>query len=242
MSAASHRPAARGNLKKGICQNHNYTNPDTGETGDCPKCASGEVQTVNVQRLSDFKCSECGSKLTPVKEKGKGKLIAIIAAAIVAVGAAVAFLIPKGGDKEPTSEPGAETPVALQDTLKQDTSVEVDTIAQPADTIASETVEETVVSPKEEPKPEPKAKAEPQSANKSVLGGAAVLINEGGYKTLKFKRGYDLDLGKSDGAALHISAGDEIYNAHIVHNVLRGGQYKNSAGTERGLSGLNVKL
>lgn len=231
MATTSRIGSPKGNIKHGVCENHQYYNPDTGETGDCPKCASGEVQAVNVQKLSDFKCSVCGEKLTLVKQGTNKKTIGIIAVAVVALGGigySVCNWIGNHGS-------GATDGI---DTTKIDT---------PQTTDSGVVVETPVDSPKitvEEPAGGKSGKytSEPASASQSVLGGAATLINEGTYKTLKFKRAYNLDLGKSDGSTLHINAGDEIYNAHISHGVLKGGQYKDSNGNEESISGINVKL
>ncbi len=101
MAPSHSRNAAKGgNIKKGICQNHSYLNPDTGETGDCPKCASGEIMSVKVQRLSDFRCPVCGEKLTLVKEKNTKK-IAMIAGGVVAAVAIVLGVRFIPGKEEP---------------------------------------------------------------------------------------------------------------------------------------------
>lgn len=79
--------------KKGICKNLD---------GDCSLAAQKTIQEVE---STQFVCEECGAELYEVqdkggkkKPKGKGKvsgaLIAIIAAAVLAVGAACYFIIP----------------------------------------------------------------------------------------------------------------------------------------------------
>lgn len=226
----SRRPAKGGNIKKGICQNHSYLNPDTGETGDCPKCASGEVISVNVQRLSDFRCPVCEGKLTPYKEKNTKKYVMIGGGVALAV-AATAFAIGFGGkDNTDTTGEGKGPDTTVVD--NKDDSAKV--VNGPDTAI---TKPETPQTPQ---KPEPQS--QPQPTPKSVLGGAAVIINEGSYKTLRFKRDYDLDLGKTDGSTLHISAGEEINNAHIVNGKLLGGNYRNHAGDEQSLYGINITL
>lgn len=228
--APSRRPAKGGNIKKGICQNHSYLNPDTGETGDCPKCASGEVISVNVQRLSDFRCPVCDSKLTPYKEKNNKKLIiGVASAAVVAASVLIGVGLNSGtNDPEPVADGTDTTEVVVPEP--------VDSIA-PVDTVTAPPVAEPEPAPAPEPQPQPKA-----AGQQTVLGGAALLIDEGGYKTLRFKRDYTLDLGKADGSTLLIRAGEEIYNAHISHNRLQGGNYKNLAGEEQGIHGINVRL
>lgn len=228
MAPKHHGPAKGGNIKKGICQNHSYLNPDTGETGDCPKCASGEVMSVKVQKLSDFRCPVCEGKLTLVKESNTKKIALIAGGGVVAAAAVVMALTLGGGDNETTEVTEPEVIEVIDDTTSQIVDT-VTPVAQPA-------VEEPAVET-------PAAPAEPRQAGpKTVLGGTAVIITEGSYKTIRFNRDYDLDLGKSDGSVLHIRAGEEINNAHITHGKLRGGNYRNSAGDEQGLHGLNVTL
>lgn len=94
MATSSHRhtklrPDTQGKLRKGVCENHQYSNPDTGEVGDCPECASGKIQAVNVQRLSDFKCDVCGERLTPVKTSFPTKTILLALSGFILLGALV---------------------------------------------------------------------------------------------------------------------------------------------------------
>lgn len=231
------KPAGK-NIKKGICQNHKYYNPDTGETGDCPKCASGEVQFVNVQRLSDFKCDVCGSKLLQVKDGPSKKLIGIIAVVVVLAIAILGFSLGWFGSS--SEEPAA--PVQPIEAVEEPT----DSVA-PADTVTAAPVEEVKeAEPEKKPVSEP-AKTDPSPTNntpasKSVLGGAATLISQGGATMVKFNRSYTLDLGKSDGSTLQIAPGDVIERAQIHNNTLRGGNYRSTSGEEKYLKGLNVKL
>ena len=75
-----------------------------------------------------------------------------------------------------------------------------------------------------------------------MLGGAATLVKENGYTTIRFNRSYTLDLGKTDGSTLNVGPGDEIYMANVRNGILYGGQYKSQAGQEKALSGLKVRL
>lgn len=98
MATSSHRhtklrPDTQGKLRKGVCENHQYSNPDTGEVGDCPGCASGKIQAVNVQRLSDFKCDVCGGRLTPIKTSFPTKIISFIICGLIVIGALVSCLV-----------------------------------------------------------------------------------------------------------------------------------------------------
>lgn len=225
------RPPKGGNIKKGICENHQYLNPDTGETGDCPKCASGEIQSVNVQRLSDFRCSVCGAKLVPVKEKNKKPLIIAVIIAVLAAGGILVYWL-NNRDTKPAEPPIAEPPAIIVNENTEDTD--------------SISVEEPVAEPEqvteEESEPEPEAVDPEPDGAQTVLGGAAKLVKESGYTTIVFLRDYSLDLGKSDGRKLQIRKGESIERADIRHNVLRGGDYIKLNKVEENLSGLNVKL
>ncbi len=229
MAPSHSRNAAKGgNIKKGICQNHSYLNPDTGETGDCPKCASGEIMSVKVQRLSDFRCPVCGEKLTLVKEKNTKKIAMIAGGVVAAVAIVLGVRFIPGKEEPPVEDPGIDTLTPGRiDTLTHEGIDTVDTVKVPP----------VVVNPNPQG-----GQTENPEVPKSVLGGAAVIINEGSYKTLRFKRDYDLDLGKTDGSTLHIRAGEEINNAHITHGKLRGGNYRNLSNVEQYLQGLNVTL
>lgn len=100
------RPDTQGKLRKGVCENHQYSNPDTGEVGDCPGCSSGKIQAVNVQRLSDFKCDVCGGRLTPVKKNFPTKPILLALSGFILLGALVFCSMWFGKDSPlPDSEP-----------------------------------------------------------------------------------------------------------------------------------------
>ena len=235
--AGSMRPTKGKNRKKGICENHKYFNPDTGEQGDCPKCASKEVQIVDVQRLSDFKCSECGGKLTQVKET---KIINIIGICVIVAAVAV-FIVGwscgwwLGGTKEPINH----NPQQEQGhNINEGEEVAVDTIKTPKvtepDTAA--VTEQQTQKPKEET-------PQPGTASSAILGGAATMSKSGGVYTIKFNRPYSLDLGKGTGETLQINRGDIIERAVVYHDaVLRAGNLKTTSGEEQYLKGLNVKL
>lgn len=235
------RPPKGGNIKRGVCQNHNYLNPDTGETGDCPKCASGEIQSVNVQRLSDFRCSVCGSKLVPVKKGAPTKLIATVVGAVALVIAAF-FLISKLPSDKPKSDGGdgpgqvlTQEPIDSIAKAHQADSIakaHADSIAKVhADSIAKAYADSIA-----------RARRTPPQNSNLVLDGAARLIDESGHKTLIFLRDYTLDLGKNNGETLRIRKGEKIQSAHISHNVLRGGDYVNLNNEENHIPNLNVKL
>lgn len=239
--SGSMRPQKGKNIKKGICENHKYFNQDTGEEGDCPKCASKEVQIVDVQRLSDFKCSVCGSKLTQIKDRNITTIIGICligaAVAVFIVGWCLGWwwdgsnepvetFIPEQEQIVPQTE-GEEVPVEIIET--PEAGEQVNDVATQQTEPQSQTSKDQVVSP--------------ASASSSILGGAATLTKSGGVYTIKFNRPYSLDLGKGDGETLQLNPGDVIERADVYHDsVLRQGNLRTTSGEERYLKGLNVKL
>jgi len=234
MSAAParRRSEVKGKIKTGICENNNYTNPNTDETGPCPKCVSGEKIKVEVKRISDFRCPVCGEKLTPVKD-GLLKWIWIASGVVAAVVALVlCFCLPKGGGEEN---------VVSTDTAKN----AIDTTSvQPLE--EPETDSLTVSISESEGTVENKVKERPSVANqsnsRSVLGGTATMTVSGGYTTIKFNTTYYLDMGDVDHSTTTINPGDEIYMANIRNGVLYGGQLKRANGEEVAIHGIKVRL
>lgn len=243
--SGSMKPMKGKNIKKGYCENHKYFNPDTGEEGDCPKCASKEVQAVDVQRLSDFKCSVCGSKLTPVAARASN-LTNIIG--ICVIGAAVVVFIVGwclgwwfGGPNEPEAmyppEQGQVVPI------NEGEEAPVEIIEAP---VVDQPVNEVVTEPGPVPQETSGSKevtTQTTTPSSSILGGAATLSKSGGAYTIKFTRPYSLDLGKGNGETIQINPGDIIERADVYHDaVLRAGNLKTTSGEEMYLKGLNVKL
>lgn len=239
--SGSMRPVKGKNIKKGFCENHKYFNPDTGEEGDCPKCASKEVQIVDVQRLSDFKCSVCGSKLTQIKDRNIVNIIGLCV-----IGAAVAVFIVGwclgwwfGGSNEPVEAYTPEQEQIMPQTEEEEVPVEV--IETPEE---SEPVNE--VTPEQNTKPSGTSQEQAvntPAASSSILGGAATISKSGGSYTIKFTRPYSLDLGKGNGETIQLNSGDVIERADVYHDaVLRAGNLRTTSGEERYLKGLNVKL
>lgn len=108
------RPEPKGKMKIGICENHNYTDPKTDDTGDCPKCASGERIKVEVKRISDFRCPVCGEKLTPVKT-GVPKWVWLVGAAVVSAIIITVICLAMGGESEKGEQ--ASEPTVATDTI-----------------------------------------------------------------------------------------------------------------------------
>ncbi len=211
------RPSTGGNIKQGICRNTEYLDPDKGTTGPCPKCASGEIQKVNVQRLSDFKCSVCGSKLEPVKTGLPKWLIPACVALVVFIGGGI-FLAINSDKTTSTKDPD-------------------EVVEQPVDTIDHQPTDS--VGPGKPGGEDPGDQA-PPTTPRLVLGGAATLSTDG--KTLTFNKRYILDLQSVDDETLTIYPNDKIVDANIINGVLRGGNFVSKSGDERYLSGIEVKL
>lgn len=211
------RPPKGGNMKRGICCNQEYLDPDTGKTGPCPKCASGEIQHVNVQRLSDFKCSVCGSRLKAAKPETPWKIIITVACILALGGGIWAWL--NSSDSESPSEINQ-----LADTVISDSIV---TSPAEKDVVKEDTAEKDTVIPST-PRPRP------------VFGGAAFLSAD--RSVITFKRAYNLDLHTMDGETLYVYPGDKIRGAKIINGRLVSGEYVSRDGEERYLSGLNNKL
>ena len=262
------RPAAKGKIKKGICQNHSYLNPDTGETGDCPKCASGEIQSVNVQRLSDFKCAQCGSRLTPASSPINVKKILMIAIPVLAIACAVPFFMTSKDatkSEETIAKPAiGVAPIAVADTVGNTVSLVATVIPETApvrwassdDNVAAVDNNGTVTLLKKGEATITAAindslkasstvtvigresQREGKSGGKTVLGGAATISGN----TIMFHRDYTINLNTFDDDMLYVSRGDRIKEAKIENGYLRSGIYVSSTGEERYISGLNTKL
>lgn len=262
----SRRPVGKGNIKKGVCKNNNYLNPDTGETGDCPKCASGEVQAVNVVRLSDFKCSVCGQRLTKIEDPWWKKALKYGVPAAIIIGGGLAFM---GGDEEVVTPPPTEeakidvAPATVSDTVgktvalsatvspvdariawasSDDKVATVDsngvvTLLKQGEVTITGALNDSVNAISKITVVEKKAETTPNEP-KNVLGGAASISGS----TITFHRGYSLDLHTFDGERLYISRGDRIIEAKIQNGRLMSGILVTTTGEERYLSGLNSAL
>lgn len=228
----SARPSSRnlqskGNIKVGICENHNYTDPHTDQTGDCPKCASGEHLKIEVKRLSDFRCPVCGEKLTLVKQGNSWIKWVILAACLVAICIAIYFLIPKG-DKPNI---GADT------TIIEDSIVIIDNVDNTIDT--PKTGDSVALTQPENHQKDSIA----SPLNKTVLDGTANLItHNNGNQTLKFLRRYRIDLHTFDDQYINIYPNDELRDIKIIDNCVVSGIYHNQYGEERLLSPIKLKL
>lgn len=126
----SRRPEPKGKMKTGKCENHNYTDPNTDETGDCPKCASGEKIRVEVKRPSDFCCPVCGERLTPIQE-GFPKWIWVAGGAVVAAIIITVICLAMGGKAE--EEKTVDKPTIVTGTVTDTaTSAPEEEVTEPA--------------------------------------------------------------------------------------------------------------
>ena len=212
-----------------------------------------QVQSVNVERLSDFRCSVCGGKLVPVKESNLKKTLLIAAGIVVAAVATFVGVRSCGADSAPEPEPeplpgGVVTVVENTDSLE---AARRDSIAAAlrekavADSLSRlQAFTDSINAAREDSIRAAKEASAGRTGAKTaaVLGGAATKSTSNGYVTLTFVSDYNLDLGKADRSKLRIRKGERIERADIRHGVLRGGTHVSSSGEENSLTGLNVRL
>lgn len=229
------------NVRKGVCRNY----------GNCDKANTQEI--IEIENGKPFECPECGEPLVAVGDTGDGpggddkikKIVKYLIIAAVVVGIVVVLwyifgysrptateTLKKQDSTVVVNEPQTTTDTILIEDPKTEDSTEV----EEKPTVTEEQKEVTEKSQPDQPNPNP------QPAQKTVLGGAATMTTSGGYTTIKFKRGYNLDMGDADHSSLSISAGDEIYMANVRNGYLYGGQLKYKNGEEKPLSGIKVRL
>lgn len=150
-------------FRYGICLNDN-----------CEKCKAKEVQEIPARK--DFVCAECGKPLRecpPPKKGGNGKLIAIIAGAVVVLAIIGGIIAMSGtGEETPKQEPVTAVPVdsdsiktaqmAAENQRLKDSLDAVGTANAKQQAAATEKVSLTpapTAKPTEAPAPKPVAKA-----------------------------------------------------------------------------------
>ncbi|MGM9698698.1 MAG: CD1107 family mobile element protein [Prevotella sp.] len=213
----------------------------------CSKAKNKEIQEVDE---ANFKCAECGKPLvecegTPQtkgddKKKGqtvkvsttnrpqpKGKIIALIAAALVVLGGGGfgIFKACSSGEKNESGKTGPDT--VLVDTAKKDT-VKVDTAV----------ADEPEVKKEEEPKEEP-VTVEPRQTVNSVFGGRAKYDKAAGVIT--FSGTVTISLHDEDDNTLTFRRGDKIRSAKVSGGCLVGGEAV-IGGESQLLSGISERL
>ncbi|MBR6120787.1 MAG: hypothetical protein IKQ05_00125 [Prevotella sp.] len=141
-------------MKKYKCMN--IGNCDNANTGEIFEIAEGE----------ELKCPKCGSDMIiEVKPKSFGKLGIIIGAAVVIIGAAVAFFA-LSGDKEEVTEPQPVQPEVEVVEEAPDTTTAAEP-AQPETTAEEPVEEETKVEEPATENPKPIEKPKPAMKNPS---------------------------------------------------------------------------
>lgn len=212
----SRRPEPKGKMKTGKCENHNYTDPKTDETGDCPKCASGEKIRVEVKRPSDFCCPVCGERLTPIKE-GLPLWIWVAGGAVVAAIIITVICLAMGGKAE--EEQAVAEPAAVTETV-------TDTAASAAEEAVPEPAKEDVPAVVEEKTP---AKEKPQTEPTQASGSHKLPYGtwSGGWKngqphgngTMTYSKSHVIDSRDPNGR--EAQAGEYVIgewdNGHLVH-------------------------
>ena len=183
---------------------------------------------------SEMVCPECGEPVIPFDGGNKpnwfkenGKLVGLIAAALIVLGGGGfgIFKACSSGDKTEPEKPGTDT--VQVDTLKKDT-VKVDTAK----------VDKPEVKPEEETKKEPE-KVEPMPTTNTVFGGRAKYDKAAGVIT--FTGTVTISLHDEDDNTLTFRRGDKIRGAKVSGARLVGGEAV-IGGESQLLSGISERL
>lgn len=228
---ATMRPPKGGNIKKGVCENHQYLNPDTGETGDCPNCASGEVQYVKVQRLSDFRCSKCGAKLTPVKDSFMQKYGKVLIPGIIVllIAGGLGFWWSNTGNEDGMSPIPSVTDTIDTDTIKTDTT-DIDSLK--TEEVAS--IEDTLTVPPTSPVVNEAPDAKAHNATPAPAPKPAIRVPFGTYSgpangldgEIKVTSRYTLDLRNAAHETIELHPGDVITRTKFKNGELVSGYWR----------------
>ncbi len=221
-----------GKIMTGICTNKQYVDPNTDETIECPKCASGERLRVEVSRPSDFVCPVCGEKLTPVKEKPKWIIPAIIAAA---VGIIIAFVLILWPTKEKEEGVGKDPTEVVGQNENDSAKTQVEPV--------TETTEEHKVVEEEKDKDKDKDSVkEPTPKPTNSLSGYSLPygrytgpakngVPDGLEGEIVVTKAYSLDL--HNGSSLELESGDKITRCKFKNGKLVSGMLTRPDGTSR---------
>lgn len=183
---------------------------------------------------SEMVCPECGEPVIPFDGGNKpnwfkenGKLVGLIAAALIVLGSGGfgIFKACSSGDKTEPEKPGTDT--VQVDTLKKDT-VKVDTAK----------VDKPEVKPEAETKKEPE-KVEPMPTTNTVFGGRAKYDKAAGVIT--FTGTVTISLHDEDDNTLTFRRGDKIRGAKVSGGRLVGGEAV-IGGESQLLSGISERL
>ncbi len=221
-------PKPKGKIKVGICENHKYTDPNTGKTGDCPKCASGEHIKIDSPRRSDFRCPECGAMLKEVKQR-KWIVWGIIACVAAAIAGICYCMMPKGS----ASGDGGDTVDSSEVVIVDST---VDTVVDSLKVEDSTKVKPDTVKHKGEDPIIPPGPV-------TVLNGAAeILTDQKGNKYLKFKKEYVIDLKTFNDDKIQVGSGYELKNIKIDNNCVTSGDLYFDGKRKERLTGIRIAL
>lgn len=225
-----------GKIMTGICTNKQYVDPNTDETTECPKCASGERLRVEVSRPSDFVCPVCGEKLTPVKEQPKWIIPAIVVAVVGIIIALALIFWPKGGKDEAVEK----NPVVAVG-QNEDDSTKTPIVTGPEITEDPKVVEEENDKDKDKDKAtsivkEPTPKPVNYLTNYSLpygryTGPAANGVPDGLEGEIVVTKSYSLDL--HNGSSLELENGDKISRCKFKNGKLVSGMLNRQDGTSR---------
>lgn len=222
-----------GKIKTGICTNKQYVDPNTDETIECPKCASGERLRVEVSRPSDFVCPVCGEKLTPVKEQPKWIIPTIVVAVVGIIIALVLIFWPKGGKDEAEEK---DTVVVVGQNEGDSTKTSI--VTGPETTGGTEVQGEGTNggqggdSTGKEPTPKPVNYLTNYSLPYGrYTGPAANGVPDGLEGEIVVTKSYSLDL--HNGSSLELENGDKISRCKFKNGKLVSGMLNRQDGTSR---------
>ena len=183
---------------------------------------------------SEMVCPECGDPVIPFDGgkkpnwfKENGKLVGLIAAALIVLGGGGfgIFKACSSGDKTEPEKPGTDT-------------VQVDTSKKDTETVDTAKGDKPEVKPEEETKKEPE-KVEPMPTTNTVFGGRAKYDKAAGVIT--FTGTVTISLHDEDDNTLTFRRGDKIRSAKVSGGRLVGGEAV-IGGESQLLSGISERL
>lgn len=183
---------------------------------------------------SEMVCPECGDPVIPFDGgkkpnwfKENGKLVGLIAAALIVLGGGGfgIFKACSSGDKTEPEKPGTDT-------------VQVDTSKKDTETVDTAKGDKPEVKPEEETKKKPE-KVEPMPTTNTVFGGRAKYDKAAGVIT--FTGTVTISLHDEDDNTLTFRRGDKIRSAKVSGGRLVGGEAVID-GESQLLSGISERL
>jgi len=226
------------NYEYGICTN----------TGKCKLADSKKRQKVFVRKDDDFKCEECGEKLTKVSPPNSKKTAIIVIAAILIIGGGIALFSTSGDSSAPKQQPVTDTTAVVS---QKDTA----TIQKQTETtVASEEKQVVENAASTQPKQEVATKLAARP-NTEAATSNGTRLKCGKYEgpmsggkpdgiggTITVTSSYTIDLKDGNDGKVTLEAGDRISNTKFKNGILQQGQLIRSNGERKFMSGLSERL